>query len=413
MSWQQVALRRVFRLVNGGTPTSEQINWDGDVPWATPVDIGNANGGYISATQRNLSGEGLRTGSRTVPAGSLVLSIRAPIGYVAQATGRLAFNQGCRGLVPLTEIDARYFRYQLIAQNEALCSRGAGSTFMELSSEALASLPVLWPSLNDQRRIADFLDIETGRIDDFGLTRDRQLAVAVERLRALASMRTGRFAVRSIREVPEGWSIQELRRSVRTIRTGATPPTYGVDRWVVKESPGALPWYGPSSFLDHPKLGHAVKCIDSQALTDGVVPFWPEGAVLIVGIGATAGKVAYLTHTASGNQQITAMIPDVGTRGRFLAWQLWAASAELRELAPYTTLPIINNDFLKSFRLAVPSLNAQSRIAEELNLAADGLHLLEVVAARAKAVAYERRQALITAAVTGQIDVVTARGVAV
>ena len=140
-------LRRVFKIVNGGTPTSERENWDGDVAWATPVDLGRLNGSRISKTQRTLTAEGLRTGSSLVPAGSLIVSTRAPIGYVAETTTPMALNQGCRGLVPRTELDVRFFRYQLLVSEGQLQARGQGSTFVELSTDALACFPLMVPPL--------------------------------------------------------------------------------------------------------------------------------------------------------------------------------------------------------------------------------------------------------------------------
>jgi type I restriction enzyme S subunit len=180
MSWSEVPLRRIFRIVNGGTPMSDEQFWNGDVPWATPVDLGSVDGKYLASTQRNLTEEGVRSGSRAVPKGSLILSTRAPIGYIAQTTTRTAFNQGCRGLTPNAPVDTRYFRYQLSALREELISRGAGSTFMELSTEALAGVPVVTPSLNQQHRVADFLDVETARIDALATSRRAQISVLEE-----------------------------------------------------------------------------------------------------------------------------------------------------------------------------------------------------------------------------------------
>jgi type I restriction enzyme S subunit len=166
MSWDEAPLRRVFRIVNGGTPTSDKQYWDGDVRWATPADIGAVDGKYLNSTQRSLTEAGVLTGSRTVPSGSIILSTRAPIGYVAQTSRLMAFNQGCRGLIPTVPADMRYFRYQLLSLREELVSRGAGSTFMELSTDALAAVPMVRPPLDEQRRIADFLDAETARRRD-------------------------------------------------------------------------------------------------------------------------------------------------------------------------------------------------------------------------------------------------------
>ncbi|MCL4293998.1 MAG: restriction endonuclease subunit S, partial [Acidimicrobiia bacterium] len=165
MTWQSVPLRRLFRVVNGGTPTSDEDNWGGGIQWATPVDLGRVHGGTLDGTDRTLSSIGLRTGSAAVPAGSLVISTRAPIGYVAEATTTTAFNQGCRGLVPTTSLDSRFYRYVVVAMTDQLQAAGQGSTFVELPGDALAEQRMPMPPVRLQRAIADFLDAETARID--------------------------------------------------------------------------------------------------------------------------------------------------------------------------------------------------------------------------------------------------------
>lgn len=159
-------IRRLFDVVNGGTPTRNEDYWNGDIPWATPVDLSEYNGTRLQSTQRTLTSQGLEAGSNTVPAGSLIVSTRAPIGYVTESTAVVAFNQGCRGLVPKSDLDIRFFRYQLSAMREELQALGQGSTFMELSSDGLAATRIHVPPLPNQRAIADYLDVETSRIGE-------------------------------------------------------------------------------------------------------------------------------------------------------------------------------------------------------------------------------------------------------
>jgi type I restriction enzyme S subunit len=180
-------VRRAFRVVNGGTPTSDEENWDGTVPWATPVDLGMVNGGRLLTTQRSLTELGLRAGSACVPGGSLIVSTRAPIGYVAEVAQRTAFNQGCRGLVPTVDLELRYFRYQFSALKKELQSRGQGSTFSELSSEGLAGIPLRVPDLQAQRAIADYLDAETARIDALIEKKAKVVRLLQERALAIVS----------------------------------------------------------------------------------------------------------------------------------------------------------------------------------------------------------------------------------
>ena len=183
--WKYVPIRRLFRIVNGGTPTSDTRNWDGDVAWATPIDLAQANGKRIDSTMRTLSRRGLVSGSKSVPAGSLILSTRAPIGYVSENVIEMAFNQGCRGLVPSVDLDIRYFRYQLVSLEQELDSLGNGSTFTELSGDNLANVRIFAPTVDEQRAIADHLDTETQRIDTLVSKLDHQINLLTERRQAV------------------------------------------------------------------------------------------------------------------------------------------------------------------------------------------------------------------------------------
>src|SRR4051812_2799899 len=123
-------LRRLFSVVNGGTPTADTANWDGPICWVTPEDMGKAVGGRIARSRRTLTEAGLTSAATLVPAESLVISTRAPIGHAAITERELAFNQGCRGLVPRAHANARFYYYVLLALRPALQALGQGTTFM-------------------------------------------------------------------------------------------------------------------------------------------------------------------------------------------------------------------------------------------------------------------------------------------
>src|SRR5947199_593454 len=85
--YRVLPLKRLFRVVNGATPSSgDEHYWDGDVPWATPDDLGKLNSRLLNATRRTITEDGyLSCGTTLMPGGSIVLSTRAPIGHVAIA----------------------------------------------------------------------------------------------------------------------------------------------------------------------------------------------------------------------------------------------------------------------------------------------------------------------------------------
>ena len=154
----RVSIRRLFKVVGGSTPSADPANWDGDVLWATPSDLAAVNGSLLHTTSRKISVNGLSEARSLVPAGSLLVSKRAPIGYVAETSDWTSFSQGSCGLVPVGTIDVRFFRYQLRGMKDFLGSLGLGSTFMEISSENLASTKVAMPLLETQQAVANDLD---------------------------------------------------------------------------------------------------------------------------------------------------------------------------------------------------------------------------------------------------------------
>jgi type I restriction enzyme S subunit len=192
-----IPLRYVFRIVHGGTPASDTQNWDGHNVWVTPTDLGRKRGPWILESERRLTDIGVRASS-IVPAESLVLSTRAPIGTVAVAGVPLSTNQGCKSLVPLMRLDSRFFYYQLSHRRPELEMLGMGSTFVELSGHALGSVRLAVPPLERQRLVADALDDNARRHEELLSFLSRQIALLSELRRALITrVVTGQHGVTS------------------------------------------------------------------------------------------------------------------------------------------------------------------------------------------------------------------------
>lgn len=86
----------IGKVVAGGTPSTKISSyWDGNISWITPKDLSNFSVKYITHGERNISEKGLNNSSaKLIPKNSVLLSSRAPIGYIAIASKELATNQG-------------------------------------------------------------------------------------------------------------------------------------------------------------------------------------------------------------------------------------------------------------------------------------------------------------------------------
>jgi type I restriction enzyme S subunit len=157
--WRDRELGEVVKIVNGGTPDSENKNyWGGDIQWCTPTDITKTSGKYLGETERQITKPGLSSCSASLlPAGALLLCSRATIGEVKIASQEIATNQGLKSIICYNQIDNEFLYYTLLTKKEEMIKRAYGSTFLEMPKKAVASLPISLPSLEEQRAIARVL----------------------------------------------------------------------------------------------------------------------------------------------------------------------------------------------------------------------------------------------------------------
>jgi type I restriction enzyme S subunit len=160
-AWPSRPIEECCEIVSGATPsTSEETFWDGDVCWATPKDLSELEGPYITDTPRKITQAGLASCAATIlPPESVLFSSRAPIGHVAINTVPMATNQGFKSFVPKREsIVPKFLYYWLRAHRKQLENMGNGATFKEVSKAVVSRIRIPVPPIAEQRRIAEVLD---------------------------------------------------------------------------------------------------------------------------------------------------------------------------------------------------------------------------------------------------------------
>jgi type I restriction enzyme S subunit len=145
--WQTSTIGEEVTSVGGGTPsTKNEAFWNGDIAWTTPKDLSGLQSPALLETARSISKAGLtKISSGLLPVGTVLLSSRAPVGYLAITQIPMAVNQGyiamkCEGRV------SNCFVYLWAKENRSLISQNAnGSTFQEISKKNFRPLPILVP----------------------------------------------------------------------------------------------------------------------------------------------------------------------------------------------------------------------------------------------------------------------------
>jgi type I restriction enzyme S subunit len=289
---------------------------------------------------------------------------------------------------PLLTTEPRFLAYVAASRGfqAAIEADAVTSTIQNFNAERYANIRVLAPPLDEQRRIADFLDAETTRIDELVRLRNLQIEKLAYALRSEAG------------GVAPQWQPLPLRRIVEAVRTGTTPTEI-----LLPADPDNVPWYTPAALGGNLDLDRADKSVSKEDF--GIVPRFSTGSILIVGIGESLGKVADLDHEATGNQQLTSIRISASADRRFVLWRLFSAYEEIRAWAQYSRVRILNNEVLKSFKVPLPSLKEQVIAREALDHRLAEFTKFRDAATRFSRLANERRQALITAAVTGGITV--------
>ena len=200
--WRVERLRVVACILNGATPaTNKEEYWNGGILWLTPEDLGALDHSReITDCNRKITPEGHAScGTSLAEPNSIVLSTRAPIGYVGILTSEGCTNQGCKLIVPSADITAKYLCTVLESVRSELRSLGQGATFDEISRIKLANFRLPIPPISEQNTITSFLGKAITDIELASNRSKRQIhLLRAFRTRLIADVVTGKLDVRKV-----------------------------------------------------------------------------------------------------------------------------------------------------------------------------------------------------------------------
>ena len=159
--WKEGTLSDVGSIVAGGTPfkSNQEYYTDNGIAWITPKDLSVDMSVFISHGENDITELGLQKSSATMmPAGTVLFSSRAPIGYIAIAANDICTNQGFKSVVPNGNVGTSYVYYLLKQLLPTIENMASGSTFKEISGSAMKIVPTVIPDDETLKRFSDFCD---------------------------------------------------------------------------------------------------------------------------------------------------------------------------------------------------------------------------------------------------------------
>ena len=316
-------------------------------------------------------------------------------------------------VAPKPDLDARYLYYLTASSHfryagEAQMTGAAGQKRVPTDFVLDYRVPVL--DQTKQRAIADFLDAETTRIDSLISAKENLLAILTEKRSALVTHAVTRGLDTSVPmrdsgvpwlgEIPAHWEVTRVGL-LASVQNGSTPSRNRPEYW----DPDGIPWVSSGQVNDY-DVTQAEEYISAEGMRASNLRIVPAGSVLVgmIGQGRTRGMSARLLIDACINQNVAAVAPrDSRISGDFLHLVFEHAYDPLRNYGRGGNQAALNCEIIGEFQVPLPPRTEQDEIVDSVRSGKKRLEALESAVAASLPFIRERREAVIAAAVTGQL----------
>ena len=319
----------ICEIVSGSTPkTGVPEYWDGNIKWITPAEL-NEDSYIVYDSVRKITELGVKkTGLTPFPAGTVILSSRAPIGKVAIAGCEMYCNQGFKNLICSSKIDNRYLYWFLKGNTDYLNSLGRGATFKEISKQIVSAIEINVPEIKEQREAVQVLEKISGLI-----------RLRKEELQRLDNLIKARFVEMF------GDPIRNTQNRDTTEFINVVKMQRGFDLPVQdRQQDGEIPVYGSNGALDR----HNVAKV--------------QGGGVITGRSGTIGKVFY---TEEDYWPLNTSLFSVDTHGNNVIYLAYLLELfDLKRFVEGTGVPTLNRNMFHNKQIINVGLAEQNEFAE-------------------------------------------------
>ena len=313
------------------------------------------------------------------------------------------------GLTVTENNSIKFLYYYLLKEDFSLISNPGAVP--SINARQVTEFQTSRPPLPEQTQISKYLDHKTKLIDTLIDKKQKQIELLKEQRTAIINqavtkgldpnLKMKNSGIEWLGEIPESWEEVKLKYVVDSVKTGLTPPT-SVQKYY---NDATFNWFSPGDFNDGMKLLCSKRKINEKALNEGKARFFRKHSVLLVGIGATLGKVGIIEDHGSSNQQIIAITFTDDFDAYFGAYYLKSISDVIISMSNFATLPIFNQTQAKDIFIATPPLGEQKSIVGFIFKIENQTTTYVDKIQQQINLLKEYRTTLISEAVTGKIDV--------
>jgi type I restriction enzyme, S subunit len=418
--WRVAALRWIAQRYAGGTPekTKPEYWTDGTIPW---LNSGAVNQRLITEASDFITVDAYSNSStRWVPEGALVMALAGQgktKGMVAQLAIRATCNQSMAAIVPTAKVISRYLYWWLDAQYQNIRNLAGGDLRDGLNLDLLGQIPCPLPAEDEQSAIASFLDQETGKIDALVAEQERLIALLKEKRQAVISQAVTKgltpnapmkdSGIEWLGQVPAHWRVGKAGFYLDVLSGFAFPSEgFSEDEQAtrllrgINVSVGEIRWDDVVYWRRRPDDQLERYLLRQGDLVIGMDRPWIAAGVRVARLGENDTPCLLL-------QRVARLSVNSKLNDEYL-YSLLASDFFIAHFSPDMTgvsVPHISPDQIKSFVIPIPPIPEQHAIISHLKTVVEEIDTLISEATQAIALLRERRAALISAAVTGKIDV--------
>ena len=376
--WDCAKIDEIGTIYSGSTPaTNNSSFWGGNILWITPNDLSKLKSRNLLSSERRITKLGLKKSSTNLlPAKSLVMSSRAPIGYIAIPSEDFCTNQGCKTIVFNSGHDVEFHYYNFLFNIKTIKEKGEGTTFAEISKKALGDIQFLFPEYEiEQSKIAEILStvdsaiektdhlIEKYKCIKQGLMQDL-FRYGIDENGQIRSEKTHKFKDSLLGRIPAEWDYTVLgNMELYELKTGGTPSTENNLFW----QNGHIPWF--SSGEIHKKTVHYTdNFITDAGYRNSNACIIPKKSTLIAlaGQGKTRGSAAITEIELTTNQSVAAIIPKKRIDPYFLYYYMDSKYENLRAISAGAGRAGLSLKILSQYMVINPIKNEQEKISKLL-----------------------------------------------